>query len=920
MFLASADEGSVTDRAEPFELTVERMTEPIGVATATPLFGWKVPASRTQMAYAIEVRSSANDVVWATGRREGSLSVDVNYAGSPLESDTHYSWRVRVWASDGSEAEAASTFETSLLRKHDWKARWLVPHQRRTVVERYTIRQIVDDNAHPIGPPEERLHPPQHVRQELELASAPTRARLYATARGIYTAAINGTEVGDEVLAPGYDAYSQRLSFQCYDVTELLAAGTNVIGMTVADGWFAGRVGITGSSAPYGDELAVIWQLSLSFPDGSHRVVCSGDGAALSHRGGWDYSDLFIGERFDAASEQHGWSTASFKPDGWNAVEVRRDDLDGLVPFAGEPVRRIMELEATVERRGSDSYLVDLQQVIAGRLRLRVRAEVGTVLTIQHSEVILPDGSFFDNIVGPNKDQRDLFVAGGVEVEEFEPTFTFHGFRYAAITATAPFELIDARGIVIASDLRITADLRTSDERINQLHRNVVWSQRGNFLSIPTDCPQRERAGWTGDVQVYAASAATNMDVRAFAERWLANVRAEQAADGSIQPVIPIIPTMLDGGPSDVLAAAGWGDAIALVPWTLYGRYGDRRVLLDNFEAMLRWVNYQQDQASTLPERIAGGSADPASVQRHRKMWNTGLQFGDWLAPSIVAEGGDPVDMAQPHLRSEIVTAMFHAHTTDVVARVASVLGRTQDAERLATRAIDIRAAFIDEYVRDGELPLDLQGLYVLALAFDLVPLNQRDAAVRRLRSLIEARDYHLDTGFLSTPYLLDVLWEAGEKELARTLLWQNSAPSWLYAVDAGATTVWESWEAVAPDGTPSRSSMNHYAFGSVDDWLFRRLGGIEPMLPGYSEVRIAPDVLGPLGSASSWIDTVRGRIAVEWNRDGDEVLLDVRLPPACAATLEVGGHIERIEAGTTHFTRRIVVVPTVPTRRAETA
>ncbi|WP_192813709.1 alpha-L-rhamnosidase [Microbacterium yannicii] len=838
------------------------------------------------------------EVVWNSGRLESAHAIDVVYGGAALESDADYSWTVDAWSTEGEEASASGTFGTSLLRVDDWSARWVVPSQKRVDREIFTIPDIVAGRAVPVGDPSERLHPPRRVRQPFHLRDAPVRARLYATARGIYTAEVNGRAVGEEVLAPGWDAYGSRLSFQCYDVADHLAAGENVVGMTVSDGWFAGRIGITGSSAQYGDELAVIWQLSVEYPDGERQIVVSDAAASMSNSAPWDYADIFIGECFDARRADPGWSEPTREVVGWAPCRDGGDDVTTLVPFAGEPIRRTRDIDGRITHVSPREYLVDLAQVIAGRLRIRVRASSGVRLTLQHGEVLAPDGSFFDNIVGPNKDQTDHYVARGEEVEEYEPTFTFHGFRYASITSDEDFQLYAATGVVLASDLRETLEFHTSDKRINRLHENVVWSQRGNFLSIPTDCPQRERAGWTGDLLVYAPSAATVMDIRPFVERWLANARVDQHPDGRIPPVIPVIPSMHDGGPSDVTAAAGWGDAIVHVPWTLYQRYDDTRVLAENYSAIRRWVDFQQAQALTaVPDRLR--DADPERLARHRLMWNTGWQFGDWLAPSIMREGLDPVEMAMPRLRSEIVTAMFHARSTQLAAEVARVLGLDEDFTALATRAARIRRAFVDEYVaEDGTLPIDLQGIYVLAIAFDLIPDERRERAVGHLVRLIQEADHHLDTGFLSTPHLLDVLWEAGERDVARRILWQETTPSWLYAVDRGATTVWESWDAIREDGTPTRSSFNHYAFGCVDDWLVRRIGGIESTAPGYAEVLVAPDVDGPIDHARTRLDTVRGPIEVSWRRHAEAVELRASIPQGCTATMRVGSAVEVVGPG----------------------
>lgn len=883
-------------------LTVERAESPLAIATDRPLFAWRVPEGERQSAYELIVRDGARRM-WSSGRVDGERCFDVVYSGEPLASDSDYDWSVTIWLASGEVLSGASVFGTALLRAGEMASDWVVPEQLSTVIERYTIPQIIAGEADPAEPPINRLRPPQQVRSTFSLDARPVRARLFATARGVYTAHVNGRPVGDQVLAPGFDAYASRTAVHCYDVTALLREGANALGFTVADGWYAGRVGMSGSSAPFGDELAVLWHLSVDSPDGGHRIIRSGDTEARSARGGWDYSDLFIGERYDASRATNGWSCPSYDDGAWAVCGTKPAESNRLFASSDAPVKRTHEWECNARERGG-AWVVDAGQVIAGRLRIRVEAPRGTMITIEHSEVLSPDGEFFDNIMGPNKDQRNVYVASGDGIEEFEPSFAFHGFRYARLTADGPWRLDAAAAVVIASDLPVISSFHTSDPRLDRLHDNIVWSQRGNFLSIPTDCPQRERVGWTGDVQVFAPSATNNMDVRAFLERWLANVRADQLPDGSVPTVVPAVPSHTPPPEEDVRGAAGWGDAIVVVPWTLYQRCGDERVLRENFDAMNAWVEYQQREAEDhLPERLANANLSEAARARHRTMWNSGWQFGDWLAPSIVREGPDPVEMAKPDLSSEIITAMYHARSTELVARIADVLEEAERADELRERAVRITDAFADEYVSaEGALPVALQGHYVLALAFGLIPEQHRSAALRTLVRLIREAGNHLDTGFLSTPHLLDVLWENGERDIARRILFQDTAPSWLYALTHDATTIWESWEAVLPDGTPTLSSMNHYAFGCIDDWLIRKIGGIESAAPGFGEIRIAPDVDGPLTWARTCVETVRGPVTVHWHRDGDNVDLAVVVPSGARAHIHVGDVRAHVETGMHRF------------------
>lgn len=879
-------------------LTVEHEPNPIAIAVPRPRFGWKVTGGAPAEAHRIVVER-AGTLLWDSGRREGPGGIDVEYSGAPLPSDADFDWRVRVWIDGRPGQWAGSRFGTSLLDPGQWRGAWLVPAQTPTYPENYTIRQVIDGEAGSSLPPEQRLQPPKQVRQDVEIGQRPVRARLYATAKGIFRLSINGRDLVDRLLEPGFDAYTHRLAFSCHDVTDILREGTNTVGMVLADGWWAGRVGITGSSAQFGDLLAGSWHLSITFPDGTTAFVGSGDSEAFSARGGWDHSDIFIGERFDARAATPGWSEPGH-PDGWQRVERAAVDTAALTPFSGEPVRRLETIRPVeVEHRGDGSVIVDLGQVVAGRLRLEVEAGPGTEIILEHSEVLNPDGSFFNNILGPNKDQCDVYVCSGAGIEVYEPSFTFHGFRYARLSSPRPFRVKDVAGVAIGTDLRRTAELITSDPLVNRFHQNVLWSQRANFLSIPTDCPQRERAGWTGDLQVFIHAAATTMDVRQFVERWLANLRAEQFASGGVPVVVPQIPSM-DVPRNEVQVAAGWSDAVVLVPWALWQRYEDRRALEENYEAMRRWVEFQHREAgATLPERLREAPLSDEQRRRQLTMWNSGWQFGDWLAPSTLSATDDPQDRAKPSLQGEIVAAMFHAHSTAIVADVAAVLGEGQDAASYAERAASIRAAFAAEYVApDGRLLLERQGLYVLALAFGVLPEELREAAVGRLLVLIDDNDGLLDTGFLSTPHLLDVLWEAGEKELARSLFWQTRPPSWLYPVTMGATTVWESWDAVLPDGTPTASSMNHYALGCVDDWLFRRQAGIAPTLPGYATVRLEPDLDGPLSSAVASVETVRGTVSISWRREGGVATVSGSLPPGVCGELALRGRTVPLVGG----------------------
>lgn len=892
------------------ELRIEYLHAPIGIGTRAPRFSWTV--DHAQDAYELEVTCGVR-VVWATGIVESAERSLIAYAGEPLASNTAYRWRVRSRSGEAWTPWAASTFDTALLDAADWVAAWVEPVQQDAVVERWSIVDWIRGRG-PDTPPEERLRPPQLLRQQFVVRGDLLRARLYATARGVYTASVNGRPADDQVLAPGSDSYEHRISVQAYDVTDLLVEGENVLGVALADGWWAGRLGLTGSSAQFGTRTSAIWQLHLEYVDRATDVIASGSDAR-SAPGPWAYADLFVGEQFDRRAVPVDWHRAGFDDGAWMpVVEVGRD-VAVLTPFAGEPIRRVREMPAVGVVASPEGAIVDFGQVLVGRVRLRVRdAEPGQRIFIEHTETLAADGSWFANIVGINKDQTDVYIAAGGDdphVEEWEPQFTFHGFRYARVSGlSAPLDPGDIVAVVLASDLEQTGAFSASDARLDRLHQNVVWSQRGNFLSVPTDCPQREKVGWTGDIQAFVGAAANNAQVVPFLSRWLANLRADQLPDGRIPIFSPRSPfdaeaAAIAQGVGSIVAAAGWSDAIATVPWVLYERTGDRRVLEENYDAMIRWIDHQQvTAAAELPAALAEADLSDDRRRAQALLYNTGLHFGDWLTPSTMESG--PVHeaiMVAPRLTGELIAPMFQAQTLTLAARIATVLGRGADAAQFAVRAADVRAAFASEYVDgEGDLPVRLQGVYVLALAFDMVPPALRPKAAARLVELVRARGDRLDTGFLSTPHLLDVLWDNGYPEVARALLRQSELPSWLYQVDHGATTIWEAWDAISPDGEIRPMSFNHYAPGSVDDWLYRRVAGIRATSPGYRTAVIEPDLEIGLERVAAHVGTPFGRLAVQWSRAGDAASIVVDVPYGVEASLVIGDERMPLPPGRSHW------------------
>ncbi|MEO7123399.1 MAG: family 78 glycoside hydrolase catalytic domain [Lacisediminihabitans sp.] len=886
------------------DLRVEHLLRPLGLSTPRPRFSWIIDASGAdivQEAYEIEVRREAEEtLLWGSGVVASADSVLVPFGGNDLSSATQYRWRVRASTQSGWTDWAHSDFETALLDRSDWIADFVEPDQP-AVTPDGLRRKDGDWIAPPPSAPEDRLHPAQYLRQKFHLAGKPVRARLYSTARGVYTAEVNGAPVGDQVLAPGYDSYNKILAFQTYDVSSLLSSGQNVLGAILGDGWYAGRIDFTGTSAQYGNRLQAGWQLVVDFEDGGRQVIVSDESVVSCADGGIRYSDIFIGESYDARRAFAGWSTSGFDDSDWTPAHAV-DAPVALFPFIGEPVRRVENIAVRdiIVTPAGDTVL-DFGQVIAGVVRMTVQGPAGTQVKLEHSEVLDRDGNFFNNTVGLNKDQTDFYVTAGADHPEvWQPLFTFHGFRFVRVTGF-PGELLpdNFQGVVIGSDLETTGEFSCSDPRITQLHQNAVWSQRGNFLSIPTDCPQRERMGWTGDLQVFAPAATRNRMVTPFLARWLNNVRADQDPDGTVSVIVPASPfmgslseTLKDDPLLSIRAAAGWGDAMVLVPWVLYERYGDLRVLEDNYSAMKAWVDRQIRVAEAeLPPRLRDVDLTAEQLERQSLLWNSEPNFGDWLAPSVVAENPSLEHMLSVAVRSgEPIAAMFHGWSLEVLGKAAHALGHESDGDWYLDRARLVREAFADEYIDShGRFSFDAQGTYVLALALGFVPQDKVAASLARLVELINEAHDHLDTGFLSVPHLLDVLWTNGERELARTLLWQDSSPSWLYEVDRGATTIWEAWEGIKPNGEVMPVSFNHYAFGCVDEWLYARLAGIQSTSPGYKTIAIEPDFGAPLDWVEAKQDTPYGLLEVRWDReasDPHQVSLSVLVPANTTASV----------------------------------
>jgi alpha-L-rhamnosidase len=835
-------------------VTFERSPDGLGLGTACPRVSWTLPdGSAGQRAYELEVR--CNTRTTTTGRITSPERFLVPWPAEPLRSRDRARVRVRVWTGDGavpSEWSQPAWAEAALLEPGDWIAR-------------------------PVGgawPEDEAAdRRPARVRRDFTVDRPVVAARLYATAHGLYEAEINGVRVGDDALSPGWTVYGKRLKYRTYDVTGYLVQGWNAIGAWLGDGWYRGRLGFNGGTRDiYGSDQSWLAQLEIWYDDGSVTAIAT-DETWQAAVGPILTSGLYDGEAHDARLADPDWSRSGGdgQHGGWTPVAVRERDPLTLEPDAGPPVRCAQEVApVSVTPRDDGSYLLDFGQNLVGRLAITVTGPPGSRVTLHHAEVVI-DGDLATRLLRQAR-ATDEYILRGDATERWEPRFTIHGFRYATVTgwpgAMAPDSVI-AR--VYHTDMPPAGEFTCSDPLIQRLHDNVRWSVRGNLVAIPTDCPARdERLGWTGDAQVFAPTALFLYDCTALLDSWLVDMGLEQLPDGTIPWYVPVIP----GGPmwTPVRPGAAWGDAAALVPVALYQSTGDTELLRRHYRPARAWVD--------LIARLAGPS----------RLWDTGFQLGDWLDPS--APAGDPAAGATD--RYLIATAYF-AWSARHVSLAARVLGDLADAAAYQALADEVAAAFRGRYLLDGgRLVSDSQTAYAIAIGFGLLgdaSLAQR--AGDRLAELVRDNGYRIGTGFVGAPLICDALTNTGHVADAYRLLTQTQCPSWLYPVTQGATTVWERWDSLRPDGTlnpDGMTSFNHVALGSVADWLHREVAGLAPAEPGYRKIAFRPRPGGGLTSASASHETPWGLAAISWRITGEELRVDMTIPPNCTATAELPG------------------------------
>lgn len=868
------------------DLRVENCAGGLGFGSARPRLSWKIVSTSAnvgQSAYRIRVETD-RELSWDSGRVESEQSIHVAYDGTELRSRERYTARVMVWDQNGAETNWSEpvVWEMGLLSESDWSARWIEPEGD-------------FDSA--------TMQPAPYLRRDFECAGDVTAARVYATAHGVYELYVNGVKVGDQLFAPGWTSYHHRLQCQAYDVTDLLRSGENTIGAVLGDGWYRGEVGPESHRNTYGTLLGLLLQLEVTLADGT-TVTVSTDSDWRASTGPIVRSDLQDGEVYDARLQMSGWSEPGFDDSTWKPVEVAETALSNLFWQATPPIRRKERL-APVEiiATPSGQTVLDFGQNISGRVRFTLTAPAGTTITLRHREALTSDGNLvvedgtrvpIFGIYMPS--QKNVYTFRGDGPETYEPHFTTAGFRYVAVEGypgTLNADRFEA--VAIHSDLALLGEFSCSDERVNTLHRNVLWSQKGNFMDIPTDCPTRERAGWTGDAQIFARTGSTLMDTSRFFAKWLGDLAADQGADGRVPGMIPSFYTA--SGTKHLIfsgtdGSAGWGDAAVIIPWTLYEVFGDTGVLADQYPSMKAWFEYIQRNVQRVNWSRKLSPRYWLSRKRRRNLkalWDTKFHFGEWLEPGVTMPRLFAGVFKSFIVSNPLVASAYYKNTVDLLARIAGVLSLGEEAENYRDISAKIRTAYGEEFIRhDGRMKPDRQASYVRALAFDLVPDKLRPAVVNRLVTMIEQNDGHLGTGFLSTGLLLEVLAAHGHLDLAYDLLMKDTPPSWLYSVKAGATTVWEGWNAIGEGGEIEQGSHNHYSKGAVVEWLYRSVAGIEILESGYKKILIRPRPGGGLSWASAVVQSMYGPVRSSWSIDGDTFKLEIEIPPNTTAQVEL--------------------------------
>lgn len=853
-FLLSCFIGYSQTKLSVMNLQSDNLKNPIGIQNSSPLLSWEIQSpGRNVMQQSYQIRAafsekeltSGKNLVWDTKTVKSEQSIYVKYNGKLPQSGQRVYWQVRIGDNNNrsSQWSQPAFFETGLLNTEDWKASWIEPDLKEDTLI---------------------TNPSPMLRKEFRLEKTIRSARIYISSHGVYQLNINGKKVSEDPFAPGWTSYNKRLQYQVYDITPHLKTGNNALGVILGDGWYRGFLAWEKNRNCYGKNLALIAQIRITYTDNSEELLTT-DNSWKCSTGPILASDIYHGETYDARLEKKDWDSTGYDDSGWNKVNVKDLDKTVLIGSESVPVRieqTILPIKEIITPKGERVF--DMGQNMVGWIQFKLQGKAGSKITLKFAEVLDKTGNFYtDNLRAAKVTDRYIFKGEGIET--YEPHFTFHGFRYVKIEDyEGTITKNDLIGKVIFSNLAFTGTFECSDSLVNRLQHNIQWGLRGNFLDVPTDCPQRdERLGWTADAQVFAPTACFNVNAATYYSKWMKDVAADQRADGAVPHVAPDI--LHDYG------STGWADAATVIPWVVYRTYGDKTILENQYPSMKAWVNYIENQ-----------------TKNTGFIFNTGFHFGDWLAFST-----NRSDYPGATTDKDLIGTAYFAYSTKLLQKTAEVLGKKEDVNRYAQLFNDVKRAFQKEFMTStGRLSSNTQTAYVLALEFDLIPENLIHNAAKRLADNVNSFG-HITTGFLGTPDICKVLTDHGYADIAYKLLLRKNYPSWLYPVTQGATTIWERWDGQKPDGSfqdAGMNSFNHYAYGAIGNWLYSYVTGIQnsPQNTGYKNIIIKPYPDKKLSFAKAEYHSIYGIIASHWQQDANRFRLQVTVPANTTAEIHL--------------------------------
>lgn len=863
---------------EPADLRSEYLVDPLGVDRPKPRLSWVLEdkgheRGQKQLAYQILVATSEKALkadtgdLWDTGKRESAETNQITYSGRDLVSRMRCYWKVRVWDVHGTASawSRTATWTIGLLANSDWKAQWIGADSVALTgeAEKDSVARL--------------MTPSPLLRKTFTLISKASRATVYATALGLYELRLNGKKIGDHILAPEWTDYTRRIQYQTYDVSGMLRKGENIITAMLADGWYIGAMGTWGDpricrGKNYGSvDRKLLMQMEIETADSGMIHVVTDESWRIKSDGPILSADIYLGETFDSRKVPAGWERPGFNDSYWKKATVYPPPGCQIVAQMNQPVRAIAELKpVAVTEPVPGKFIFDMGQNMVGWCVMKLGLRWGQQVTLRYGEVLEPRGTLYTANLR-RADQTDRFIANGKGVQVYEPRFTYHGFRYVEISGLAERPSLGVlTGREISSDVRSTGNFECSNPDLNRLWKNILWTQRDNLIGVPTDCPQRdERLGWMADAQIFSQTAIYNCDMSAFFTKWCQDIRDSQGKDGQYPDVAPEPPAL------NFYNAPAWADAGVIIPWRMYQNYGDITVLKEHYESAKRFIDFVQRM----------------NPQLHRTD-TLGNQYGDWLNCDSLNSRDYPLHHAE--LAHPIFNTIYFAVSSRILSEMATVLGRAEDAEHYARLSQAITDTLRRAYVgRDGSVSGGTQAGYALMMGFDLLPDELRPEAFDRLIGCLKEYRYRISTGFLSTVKLMDELVRGGRTDLAYRLLESHRFPSWLYQIDQGATTVWERWDGYVKGRgfqDPGMNSFNHYAIGSIGEWMYRHILGIQadPQHPGFRGFSIHPQIGKTLSWAKGSYRSINGMIASEWRVKAGSLTLHVEIPPNTNAYIYV--------------------------------